>query len=228
MFFLFLDSCTTIGSKTELNLSLGNCSYPKESSGYCPSSSRIFGRKRQSHICEPITPECHTQMITDKHLEVVFPDQLESYLSKIFPFKTLTEEESKRPIFGEGSYKEPEVELPKELQNIPFISLKKSKDGESFVITPGKSHLSMLNEYCNKILKKSVQWIDGIAAGDNFVVESVIEGIKYGTGEGRSKKAAKQLAAKHTLEILIPQQITEISNFVFSQEQLAVIFHFLL
>lgn len=156
------------------------------------------------------------------NVEMVNPCQFEKYLSGIFNFKHLTEEESHQPIFGEGSKGESTFELPDALQTIPFVSSSKGKGQDDFTFTPGKTHLSLLNEYCNKRLKKPVQWIDGVGDGDEFVIEALIDGIRYGTGEAKSKKAAKQLAAKHTLEVLIPEKFAEISSFSFSGAELAV------
>ena len=158
----------------------------------------------------------------NENIELIKPDQLSKYLNRIFNFKYLTEEESQRPIFGEGNREEPRIDLPEILKALPYNAINKRQAKEHFAHKPGNTHLSILNEYCKNNLKKPIEWIDCVGDGDQFVVEAVIEEVKYGRGEAKSKKAAKQLAAKKTLEILVPEEMAEICKFSFSGKEFAV------
>ena len=203
--------CSSNIDKTTLNM-------PKDK-----NEVEVMNKKRSLDGFKSEIHKCPIETFSGENIELIQSDQLKKYLERIFNFKNLTQEEAQRPIFGEGSRDETKLELPDALKSIPFNSFSKAKVKDSFVFKPGKTHLAMLNEYCNKNLKKSIEWVDTPGEGDSFVVEAVIEGVKYGIGEERSKKAAKQLAAKHTLEILIPDKLAEISNFTFSGKEFEVI-----
>ena len=157
-----------------------------------------------------------------ENIEMISPDQLSAYLSSIYNFEKLADEDAYKPIFWEGTREEPKIELPDVLKALPFNALNKGKEKDKFAHSPGSTHLSMLNEYCKKNIKKSVEWIDSICNDNQFAVEAVIDGIKYGRGEAKSKKGAKQLAAKNTLEILMPEPMAIISNFSIGVKELAV------
>jgi len=157
-----------------------------------------------------------------ENVGVISPGQLSAYLSRIFDFETLADEDAYKPIFGEGSREEPKIELPDVLKALPFSAFNKGKEKEKFAHSPGSTHLSVLNEYCKKNFKKPVEWIDSICNDNQFAVEAVIDGIKYGRGEAQSKKGAKQLAAKNTLKILMPEPMAMINNFSLGTKELAV------
>ena len=158
----------------------------------------------------------------NENIQLIKPEQLSKYLNSIFNFKYLTEEEAQRPIFGEGSREEPKIELPDVLKALPYNAVNKRQTKEHFAHNPGNTHLSMLNEYCKKNLKNPIEWVDYVGDGNQFIVEAVIDGVKYGKGEAKSKKAAKQLAAKKTLEILVPEEMAEICKYSFSGKEFAV------
>ena len=158
----------------------------------------------------------------NQNIQFIEPDQFSKYLCSVYSFKTLTEEEAQQPIYGEKTTYEPRIELPDVLKTLPFSTLRKGQDKDQFTHKPGDTHLSMLNDYCKRHLKKPIEWVDFASDGDQFIVDAVIEGIKYGRGEAKSKKAAKQLAAKHTLEVLVPEQMALISKFLFSGKELEV------
>ena len=163
------------------------------------------------------------ETITRENLEMVASQELEKYLGSLFEFEMLTEEVAQRPILGEGNKEAVKKELPEQLKAIPFVekNIKQDKRKE-FTLTAGRTSLSLLNEYCQNVLKKPASLVDSGANGDNYVIDVEIGGMKYGRGEGRTKKVAKQNAASNTMVILMPKEFKEFTGFSFSGKEIEV------
>ena len=184
---------------------------------------------------DPSSPSCSVEKscndhkkapihtITRENLEMVASEELEKYLSCLFEFEMLTEEVAQRPILGEGNKEVMKKELPVQLKAIPGVAKNFKQDKrKEFTLTAGRTSLSLLNEYCQNVLKKPVSLADAEANGDNYVIYVEIDGMKYGRGEGRTKKVAKQNAASNTMAILMPREFKEFTNFSFSGKEMEV------
>merc|ERR1712112_338829 len=134
--------------------------------------------------------------------------------------KKIEEELMNRPTLPEGTKI---ITIPTlELSNIPGTEgesainqkvVKKSK--KKWVINPvGKSMVCLLHEYVQQSLKTQPYYnfteLDNAATPYAAVVK--INDIEYGRGTGSSKKIAKSEAAKHTLEMLIPEIKEKLPN----------------
>ena len=163
------------------------------------------------------------QTITRENLEMVASEELEKYLGSLFEFEMLTEEVAQRPILGEGNKEAVKKELPEQLKAIPCVAKNIKQDKrKGFTLTAGRTSLSLLNEYCQNVLKKPASMVDSEANGDNYVIDVEIDGVKYGRGEGRTKRIAKQNAASNTMVILMPKEFKEFADFSFSGKELEV------
>eukprot|EP00795_Rhopilema_esculentum_P015874 gene15874-7205_t len=163
-------------------------------------------------------PIIATKMIDN--IEVIDLEDMQMYLGRVFDFKKITEDEARMTVFGEGYQIEAKPELPSVLKAVPFATVYRTKN--KFAVTPGKTPLAILTEFCSKELKKPLDMVDVKGKGDQYVVEVVIDGLKYGQGEGRSKKVARQVAAEKTMEILLPKQFEEMKNFEFTEKEFSV------
>eukprot|EP00112_Aurelia_sp_Birch-Aquarium-sp1_P014547 Seg3150.1 transcript_id=Seg3150.1/GoldUCD/mRNA.D3Y31 product="Microprocessor complex subunit DGCR8" pseudo=true protein_id=Seg3150.1/GoldUCD/D3Y31 len=161
------------------------------------------------------------QTITRENLEMVASKELEKYLSSLFEFEMLADEVAQRPVLGEGNKEVEKKELPEQLKAIPCIAKNCKQDKrKEFTLTAGRTSLSLLNEYCQNVLKKPVSLVDSEANGDQYVIDVEIDGVKYGRGEGRTKKIAKQHAASNTMVILMPKEFKEFSDFALSGKEM--------
>lgn len=90
-----------------------------------------------------------------------------------------------------------------------------SRQKREWIMNPsGKSYVCILHEYVQYALKKqpSYEFKELENAATPYSATVSINNLKYGTGFGTSKKQAKSEAARITLEILIPEMRTKISN----------------
>lgn len=88
-----------------------------------------------------------------------------------------------------------------------------SRNKKEWIMNPnGKSYVCILHEYVQHALKKqpSYDFKELETAATPYSATVSINGLKYGTGYGTSKKQAKSEAARETLEILIPQMKDQI------------------
>lgn len=86
---------------------------------------------------------------------------------------------------------------------------------KEWIMNPnGKSFVCILHEYVQHALKKqpSYEFKELENAATPYSATVAINGLKYGTGYGTSKKQAKSEAARETLEILIPQMKDKITG----------------
>lgn len=82
-----------------------------------------------------------------------------------------------------------------------------SRSRKQWILNPnGKSFVCILHEYVQHALKKqpTYEFKELENAATPYSATVCVNGVKYGTGYGTSKKQAKAEAAKETLEILIP------------------------
>ncbi|KAL5274371.1 DGCR8 family protein [Megaselia abdita] len=82
-----------------------------------------------------------------------------------------------------------------------------SRSRKQWILNPnGKSFVCILHEYVQHALKKqpTYEFKELENAATPYSATVCVNGVKYGSGYGTSKKQAKAEAAKETLEILIP------------------------
>lgn len=182
--------------------------------------------KSSTHYHQEIHQKCPIEKFVSHGLDEVESSQLHKYLSRLFEFKILSKDEAIVPIFHDGSEPKKGMQqptLPDNLKTIPCLHKKSTtQESKNDIISAGKTHLAILNEYCQRTLKTKLAFVDAIPVGDLFVVEAEIDGIKYGKGQGHAKKMAKHDAAKKTMQILVPEKYGEINDFVFSGKELEV------
>jgi len=195
------------------------------------NSSKVFPRAQISTIEETLkqselTPEEVTnyckKVFKFKELEVA---KFKTWKERRAYFKQshkkkVEKELMNRPTLPEGTKI---ITIPTlELSNIPGTEgesainqkvVKKSK--KKWVINPvGKSMVCLLHEYVQQSLKTQPYYnfteLDNAATPYAAVVK--INDIEYGRGTGSSKKIAKSEAAKHTLEMLIPEIKEKLPN----------------
>ena len=176
---------------------------------------KLRHRKEYFESQEPIIA---TKIIDN--IEVIELEDMQMYLGRVFDFKKITADEARVTVFGEGRQIEAKPELPSVLKAVPFATVNRTKN--KFSVRPGKTPLAILTEYCSKELKKPLDMVDVKGEGAQYVVEAVIGGVKYGQGEGRSKRVARQVAAEKTMEILLPKQFEEMKNFEFTEKEFSV------
>ncbi|PFX19331.1 microprocessor complex subunit DGCR8-like [Stylophora pistillata] len=162
---------------------------------------------------------------TPPTLELLDIGELGSYLSTIWEFQTLTSEQERYAVMALPQT-EDDVELPSSLECLSY-SVKGAENGKSpskycLLNAGGKTPVAILHEYCQRILKsKPVYLASESASSDSpFVAEVQIDGIKYGSGTGSSKKIARQIAAESTLEVLLPGMFKKIRDYQISDAEL--------
>ena len=162
-------------------------------------------------------------------LELIDYDELESYLSRLWEFEQLTEQQEQNILVVQPAVpEEEELELPPILESLPYsikgVSLSKQQNKEWSLNPGGKTPVAILHEYSQRVLKIKPEYscYEGENASTPFVAEAVIDGITYGREEAASKKQAKQMAAEATLEIFIPGLLNKIRDYQISKEELQV------
>ncbi|XP_065184869.1 microprocessor complex subunit DGCR8-like [Sycon ciliatum] len=93
-----------------------------------------------------------------------------------------------------------------EVQADGSLFFKIGRKGGTQLNTAGKTPLSVLNEYCQRILRVRPEFVSGELEDPKtpFQVVVTLNGMKYGVGVGTNKKIAKQMAAELTLQALNP------------------------
>lgn len=149
-------------------------------------------------------------------------DQLQEYCKKLFLFKTIRvmrfKSWSARRQFNKNKRQIKNLQRPTlpdgtKLITFPVVQAESSNpvaapNKKEWIMNPnGKSYVCILHEYVQHALKKQPSYefkeLENAATPYSAIVS--INGLKYGTGYGTSKKQAKCDAARETLEILIPQ-----------------------
>lgn len=149
-------------------------------------------------------------------------DQLQEYCKKLFLFKTIRvmrfKSWSARRQFNKNKRQIKNLQRPTlpdgtKLITFPVVQADSSNpvaapNKKEWIMNPnGKSYVCILHEYVQHALKKQPSYefkeLENAATPYSAIVS--INGLKYGTGYGTSKKQAKCDAARETLEILIPQ-----------------------
>lgn len=149
-------------------------------------------------------------------------DQLREYCKKLFLFKTIRvmrfKSWSARRQFNKNKRQIKNLQRPTlpdgtKLITFPVVQADSSNpvaapNKKEWIMNPnGKSYVCILHEYVQHALKKQPSYefkeLENAATPYSAIVS--INGLKYGTGYGTSKKQAKCDAARETLEILIPQ-----------------------
>ena len=69
-----------------------------------------------------------------------------------------------------------------------------------------KDNKSVLQEFLQRSIEYRLESETGPAHNKTFVCSAVVDNIVYGVGEGKTKKAAEQEAAKEALDILAKKQ----------------------
>ncbi|XP_059611300.1 microprocessor complex subunit DGCR8 [Phlebotomus argentipes] len=155
--------------------------------------------------------------------------QVTEYCQKLFHFKTIKVRRFKswsarrkftknkkqiknlqRPTLPDGTKLITFPVLNTEGENPNAVRTKKE-----WIMNPnGKSYVCILHEYVQHALKKqpSYEFKELENAATPYSATVAINGLKYGTGYGTSKKQAKSEAARETLEILIPQMKDKITG----------------
>ena len=127
--------------------------------------------------------------------------------------KNKTNNEQKRPTLPNGTtiISIPVVELEQEDPSAGENPLRQKvvrKTKKDWVLNPArKSTVCILHEYLQHSIKKAPIYLyeEMDSSATPYSALTVINGIKYGRGVGKSKKEAKSEAARLTLEILIPE-----------------------
>lgn len=160
--------------------------------------------------------------------EVIDSKELGIYLSNLWEFQSLTHDQEKNAVVFEQPVLDG-LELPASLECQPFAlksgDIAKQLLGKDLLLNAGKkTPVAILHEYCQRALKtKPVYQSSECENADTpFASEVQIDGIIYGTGKGSSKKLAKQIAAKSTLEVLLPEMFKKVLDYQISEAELEV------
>lgn len=149
-------------------------------------------------------------------------EQLQEYCKKLFHFKTIRvmrfKSWSARRQFNKNKRQIKNLQRPSlpdgtKLITFPVVAADSANptaasNKKEWIMNPnGKSYVCILHEYVQHALKKqpSYEFKELETAATPYSATVSINGLKYGTGYGTSKKQAKCDAARETLEILIPQ-----------------------
>lgn len=149
--------------------------------------------------------------------------QLQEYCKQLFRFKTIRvmrfKSWSARRQFTKNKRQIKNLQRPTlpdgtKLITFPVVPADSANpvgaapNKKEWIMNPnGKSYVCILHEYVQHALKKqpSYEFKELETAATPYSATVSINGLKYGTGYGTSKKQAKCDAARETLEILIPQ-----------------------
>ena len=178
---------------------------------------------------QTLKPNAGSSENVSEKLELIDVDEIHAYLARIYEFDNISALEEKRPIFSDdGPIEEPEkpTELPSQLKSLPYLVKGKGrKTTKEMVISPGgKTPVMLLNEYCQRLMSTKPEYKESHRQNPQspFGIEVIINGMKYGDGEGNTKKLAKQMAAEKTLSILVPDKFKQVQDYTFSGKELEV------
>lgn len=164
---------------------------------------------------------------TPSTLELLDAGELDTYLSTLWEFQILTPEQERNAVIAQPQPVD-SLELPPSLECLPF-SVKGAESGKNpgkdyLLNAGGKTPVAILHEYCQRALKSKPVYLasECESADSPFVAEVEIDGIKYGSGTGQSKKIARQIAAESTLEVLLPGMFKKIRDYQISEAELEV------
>lgn len=153
-------------------------------------------------------------------------DQLTEYCRKRFHFKTIRvmrfKSWSARRKFTKNRKNIKNLQRPTlpdgtKLISFPVLATsgnENSRYKREWIMNPnGKSYVCILHEYVQHALKKqpSYEFKELENAATPYSATVSINGLKYGSGYGTSKKQAKSEAARETLEVLIPEMRDKIT-----------------
>ena len=82
------------------------------------------------------------------------------------------------------------------------IQIPKTLRGLQDNIKDTKDNKSVLQEFLQRSIEYRLESESGPAHNKTFICSAVVDNIVYGVGEGKTKKAAEQEAAKQALKIL--------------------------
>lgn len=180
----------------------------------------------------PPTPDPQALPIPNAKIETVTENlkahsltgaQLQEYCKKLFHFKTIRvmrfKSWSARRQFTKNKRQIKNLQRPTLPDGTKLITFPvnaadsannpaAAPNKKEWIMNPnGKSYVCILHEYVQHALKKqpSYEFKELETAATPYSATVSINGLKYGTGYGTSKKQAKCDAARETLEILIPQ-----------------------
>nr|XP_054749569.1 microprocessor complex subunit DGCR8-like isoform X1 [Lytechinus pictus] len=156
-------------------------------------------KKNRVHICE------------DDSVDV---KDLQEYLSRIFQFEKIA---IKRFKSWASRRKYTKAVKNKERPQFPggpkvLRCQLEGNTGREFVINAqDKTPVCILHEYAQRVMRTQPQYVFGESRNASAPFEAVVEikGVKYGRGEATSKRLAKAEAAKKTLDILVPELISD-------------------
>jgi len=158
-------------------------------------------------------------------LDLVDSKELGLYLSNLWDFETLTQEQEKNAVIFQPQVLE-DLELPASLECQAYAlrgGEGGKQSGKDLLLNAGsKTPVAILHEYCQRVLKtKPVYMPSECESADTpFMAEVQIDGIKYGSGTGSNKKVAKQVAAEATLEVLLPGVFKKVRDYQISEAEL--------
>lgn len=160
-------------------------------------------------------------------LDLVDAKELGSYLSSLWEFQSLTQDQEKNAVIFQPQVSD-DVELPVSLE-CQLYALKgpdnSKQSGKDLLLNPGgKTPVALLHEYCQRTFKTKPVYLSSEceSAQTPFMAEVQIDGIKYGIGTGSNKKVAKQVAAEATLEVLMPGVFNKVRDYQISKAELEV------
>lgn len=130
---------------------------------------------------------------------------------KIRKFKTWADRRKHNSLIREQRQR---PSLPNDTKLITCSSSGTANSKKEFVMNPaGKSYVCILHEFVQHRDKVQPRYTykELVNATKPYSATAEINGVPYGVGLGKSKKEAKELAARNTIEILIPgiKDITE-------------------
>lgn len=163
-------------------------------------------------------------------LELLDAEELGTYLSSIWEFQALTSDQERYAVIAQPQAAD-DLELPSSLECHPYAvkgpESKKQQGKDCLLNAGGKTPVAILHEYCQRVLKTKPVYLSSECenAETPFLAEVQIDGIKYGSGIGSSKKLSKQIAAECTLEVLLPGAYKKIRDYQISEAELEVGVH---
>lgn len=167
--------------------------------------------KEQSDV-KPDTDVGLETVLDHKREKWLKPDDVREYCEKLFEFeekmirkfKTWADRRKHNSIIREQKQR---PSLPNDTRLITCSSSGHTMSKKEFVMNPaGKSYVCILHEFVQHKEKVQPRYIykELENAVTPYSATAEINGHSYGTGFGKSKKDAKEEAARKTIEILIP------------------------
>ncbi|XP_037067843.1 microprocessor complex subunit DGCR8-like [Pollicipes pollicipes] len=168
----------------------------------------------------PVPVEGTSMVVKDPSLT---PTEVNEYCLKRFQFKTIrlmkfTTWRERRQYLRKKRMQRPQMSSKTKLLSFPVQPSRNSAAASAarpreWVLNPGgKSYVCILHEYLQHVLREqpvySYSELENAATPYGATVS--VQGVRYGSGYGPSKKQAKSEAAKATLQIFIPNLMDEI------------------